>query len=124
MIQSTTHDSEPTLCHVLRVLARYGYDTSFVPLPGGRIGSPAHGVEAPAASLEIEVVRRFEGPTDPGDQAIVIAGRLGDELRGALVLAYGPTASAEEAEVLRQLSVEPELLWHTGATRALGEEPR
>jgi ribosomal protein L37E len=52
---------------------------------------------------EAEVVElfRFEGPTDPGEEAIVVGlrcRRCGRE--GTLVSAYGAAADAAEAEVL------------------------
>jgi hypothetical protein len=54
---------------------------------------------------EIIGISRFEGASNPDDEAIVFAlacRRCG--ARGVLVNAYGPTASGEEAEVMAALT--------------------
>lgn len=51
---------------------------------------------------------RTEGASDPADMAAVVAFNCGSCSAGnGLVLAYGPTASAEEADVLAVLPDRP-----------------
>jgi ribosomal protein S27AE len=58
-----------------------------------------------ADHVEVVEVHRFEGPTDPEDEALLLALRC-PRCRGAgtLVTAYGPSVSADEAELLAALS--------------------
>ena len=56
------------------------------------------------AEGRVEAVLRVEGPSDPADASIVFGlscAHCGQ--RGVLVTAYGPAASADEAEVVRGL---------------------
>jgi hypothetical protein len=56
-------------------------------------------------SLTIDEVVRFEGMTNPDDEAIVFAVRCGVHgTRGTYVTAYGPQMSAVDAEMVRRLS--------------------
>ena len=53
------------------------------------------------AQAEILHVARFEGASDPDDEAVAFALRcVHCGTRGILVAAYGPNASAEEAEAI------------------------
>jgi hypothetical protein len=56
------------------------------------------------AEVIVDEVARFEGPSDPGDEAILFAltGPCGH--RGQYSAAYGPCASVEGAEVTTALS--------------------
>ncbi len=53
--------------------------------------------------FEITEVYRFEGDTDPADEAVVyaIAGRHGQ--KGVLVNAYGPDADTNSSELVKKL---------------------
>lgn len=54
--------------------------------------------------LRVLDAHRFEGPSSPDDEAIVVVVECpACGVRGVLVSAYGPAASAEEAEVLADL---------------------
>jgi hypothetical protein len=53
----------------------------------------------------VEHTFRFEGPSDPADEAIVLGIRLPDSNRkGVLVSAYGPEADPAEAAMLTALA--------------------
>ena len=59
-------------------------------------------------AVHIDEEYRFEGSSDPEDEALVLALHgPGPEVRGVLVTAYGPSASADEAEVLTALAAAP-----------------
>lgn len=65
----------------------------------GRCGR-SHGVDG----IEIEVVLRVEGASDPADEAIVVGLRCTDcDSRGVLVAGYGPTADSVESAVVARL---------------------
>ena len=55
--------------------------------------------------FEITEVYRFEGNSDPGDEAVVYAieGSNGD--KGVLVNGYGPSSSAMSADLAKKLSI-------------------
>src|SRR5947207_10304459 len=55
--------------------------------------------------FEIVEVYRFEGDTDPADEAVVYAveGKNGE--KGVLVSGYGPSAESISAEIARKLSM-------------------
>ena len=55
--------------------------------------------------FEITEVHRFEGDSDPADEAVVygIASKTG--LKGVLVNGYGPSADAMSAEMARKLNM-------------------
>jgi hypothetical protein len=57
---------------------------------------------SPANTLTFTSMRRMEGASDPADMLAVVAVRCPACSTGAtLVLHYGPTASLEEASILR-----------------------
>ena len=55
--------------------------------------------------FEITEVYRFEGDSDPADEAVVygIASKTG--LKGVLVNGYGPSADAMSSEMAKKLSI-------------------
>lgn len=55
--------------------------------------------------FEITEIHRFEGNTDPGDQAVVYAIESTDGKKGILVSGYGVSAEGMSAEMARKLSV-------------------
>ena len=62
-----------------------------------------HG-EVPARDVQLDGLRRTEGASDPDDMAAVCAvvcGHCGQ--KGTLILHFGPGATPEENEVLRDL---------------------
>ncbi|HVZ55544.1 MAG TPA: hypothetical protein VG870_02700 [Chitinophagaceae bacterium] len=57
------------------------------------------------AEFEITEVYRFEGNTDPADEAVVFAIESHNGQKGLLVNGYGPSADALSAEMSRKLSM-------------------
>ena len=95
----------PTVVEELARLRDRGYVVDFSITPDGtlRCGTCGHVVQPRDAV--IESTARFEGASNPDDQAIVFGIRCTDcGARGAVVAAYGPTASAAEAAVVTGLS--------------------
>lgn len=55
--------------------------------------------------FEITEVYRFEGNSDPADEAVVYAIESNKGHKGVLVNGYGPTANAMSDEMAKKLSV-------------------
>lgn len=93
-----------TVTDAVAWLNEHGYDEDLQVCGRGltRAGQPsAH----PAATAVVDHTFRFEGPTDPGDEAIVLGVRLPQwGVRGVVVAAYGPDVDPDEAAVLLALT--------------------
>ena len=92
---------------VLNALKREGYVCYLVPEDEGMVSCPRCGTRAHAAAWTILGFHRFEGLSDPSEEQVVVALGMslpnGNECRGAMALAYGPTAPAAEHAVLGAL---------------------
>ena len=55
--------------------------------------------------FEIEEVYRFEGNSDPADEAVVYGIVSKNGLKGVLVNGYGPSADTMSAEMARKLNI-------------------
>jgi hypothetical protein len=55
--------------------------------------------------FEITEVYRFEGNTDPADEAVVYAIESKHGQKGILVNAYGPDANVMDGELIRKLKI-------------------
>src|SRR6266700_1946566 len=96
--------SEQTVVEELTALRGRGYEGDFTVTDDGalRCGACGH-VHAPEDAV-IELTARFEGASDPDDEAVVYGLRCRVcGTRGVLVAAYGPMATAEEAAVVTAL---------------------
>lgn len=93
-----------TLQSVLADLAAEAWDGEADTLEGGAIRWRACRHESAAADVEVAHVRRMEGASDPADMLAVVAAPCpvcGE--RAVLVMHYGPTAGAADADVLAAL---------------------
>jgi hypothetical protein len=93
-----------TLTAVLAELAQEGWGGNVTVTEEGRLRFPACREEVDPASVTVDSFRRMEGTSDPDDMLAVIAvtcGSCGE--KGAAVVHYGPTASPEEAHVLKTI---------------------
>ncbi len=96
--------SASTLLEVLRDFSADGFDGSFWAVEGGvRCGRCR--TTTPAAEVGFTALHRLEGASDPDDMSAVVALVCPScGLHGTAVLHYGPTASAEESDVLAALA--------------------
>jgi len=93
-----------TLQHVLAELADDGWDSDIEAQEGGPVRFRACGHTTSAAELEVAVLRRMEGASDPDDMLAVVAASCPHcGTRGVLVAHYGPTADPGDADVLAAL---------------------
>ncbi|MFN8035383.1 MAG: hypothetical protein U0V73_05570 [Acidimicrobiia bacterium] len=101
-------DSPPTVVEEIAALRDRGFVVDCGVTPDGqlRCGSCGHAVH-PSRAV-VESTARFEGASNPDDEAIVFGIRCTEcGARGVLVAAYGPTASEGEAAVITGLSSPP-----------------
>ena len=95
--------AELTMIDALSSLRAAGYDVDFHAESGRLVcGSCSHAIDP--ADIEVERVFRFEGESDPDDEAALFGLRCDHcDLRGVYVVAYGPSISDEDAAVLPAL---------------------
>ena len=96
--------SDPTIVEELAELRGHGYAGDFAVAPDGQLRCGACGDTHPAGDAVVESTARFEGPSNPDDEAVVFGLRCRScGVLGVLVAAYGPTATADEAAVVTAL---------------------
>ena len=94
---------EPSLREAIERLHLAGYTEDFLPESGG-LRALRSGRLYPASRLHADEVLRFEGESDPDDEAIVYAlSGLDEEVFGTLALSYSAQLAPEEIEALQQL---------------------
>lgn len=96
--------SASTLTEIIQLMEQSGYGAQMIVADGGRITCRACGSTQRPARYEVHDQRRTEGASDPADMALVVAMRCPEcGASGTLTAKYGPAATPDEAEVLRQL---------------------
>lgn len=104
MIEPTAGPSPDTVTEAVALLAAEGYDAEFR-FDAGDVRCGHCGTVHATGEAEVERVFRFEGPSDPGDEAIVLALRCPRcGARGSLVSAFGPDADPALAEAFTYLA--------------------
>jgi hypothetical protein len=92
-----------TLSAAMNRLHDRGYTESFRPEDGQMLAVQA-GRRLDPESLEVDEVVRFEGATDPADEAILFALSVPDlGIRGTWSAAFGPGMDPVEAEMAQRL---------------------
>jgi hypothetical protein len=88
----TADDAPDTVTEAIALLRAEGY-TEDVELEGGGFICRACGTAHHLERGMVERMHRFEGPSDPGDEAIVLGVRCAScDRRGILASAFGPDA--------------------------------
>lgn len=94
------NEEHSTLVDVIRDWKAAGFGADLFVAGGVLHCRQCHETHRPEEA-EIVHVARFEGASDPDDEAVAFALRcVHCATRGILVAAYGPNASAEEADVI------------------------
>jgi hypothetical protein len=90
---------------ILRNLAQEGYGTQFVPGPSpGVLRCCACGSVSSATDFRVQRERRLEGVSDPDDMVLIVAASCPVcSSGGAIVLGYGPNASADDTDLVMAL---------------------
>ena len=92
-----------TVLDAVRLLESEGFGASFTLGPDG-VRCGACGVDHAADTADVVRVYRFEGPSDPDEEAVVYALRCPVcGARGILVSAFGPGADPEVTDRLVML---------------------
>jgi hypothetical protein len=92
-----------TVLDAAQRLRAMGYVADFSATEDGELRCGACGTVHDPASMAIDEVVRYEGITNPDDEAILLALRCDCGVKGLFVAAFGPTATADDAAVLRRL---------------------
>ncbi len=96
-------DVPDTVTEAIRLLVDEGYKDEIRLVAGGLECDAVDGVYD-ASEAVVDHTFRFEGTSDPGDEAIVLGISLPDwGIKGVLSSAYGLDVEAEQAKVLRAL---------------------
>jgi hypothetical protein len=96
----------PTVVEEIEALRRRGYTADLSVTKDGQLRCDTCGHLLRPEDAVVESTARFEGASNPDDQAIVFGLRCeGCGVSGVLVAAYGPTATPEEAAVVTALPV-------------------
>jgi hypothetical protein len=98
--------TEPLTSAIERLRA-HGYTEDFHATDDGRIACSTCGATEDPATMQVDHTGRFEGPSDPGDEAILMAITCQCGARGLYSAAYGPAASAADADVLARFAQRP-----------------
>ena len=98
-------ESYDTLTEGLQQLRLQGYTADFHLRPDC-LYCAAHDLKLPPEGFQVDKLFRFEGNSDPADQAILYAiTAIGLDIRGVLINAYGvyadPLTAAMEAKLQR-----------------------
>ncbi len=97
------HDAPDTVTEAVKLLEGRGY-TDSMSLGQGVIRCAGCTVDQKVEDVVVDQVFRFEGPSNPDDEAIVLAVRCpACETRGVIVSAYGPGADPEVLDSLVML---------------------
>jgi hypothetical protein len=99
-----THHSYDSLSEALADLKKRGYTEDFNLKPYC-LACPRLQLEVQPEQFTIDETYRFEGMSNPDDNAVVYAVSAPPELRGTLVDAYGVYAEALTPEMARKLRV-------------------
>jgi hypothetical protein len=94
--------SYDTVTEAITDLKKRGFDLDFNLQENCLI---CHGDKFDVNDFEITEVYRFEGNTDPSDEAIVYAIESSNGKKGVLVNGYGISADAMDGEMAKKLSI-------------------
>jgi hypothetical protein len=95
---------ELSLSAVVDDLTEQGWTAEFAAADGMLVCGPC-GNRVHPRDVQIDRVYRFEGSSDPDDEAVVFALTCGDcGARGQYVVGYGPSMSGADADVVSHLS--------------------
>jgi Zn ribbon nucleic-acid-binding protein len=96
--------SASSLTELVSALEAAGYRQQMIVTDGGQVTCRSCGTTQRPARYQLHEQLRTEGASDPGDMALVVALVCPScSAQGTLVLKFGPEASPDEAECMRQL---------------------
>ena len=106
-VSAVSHGDMETLREALARLEDRGFRQPFRATPGGELELAGEPPLAPE-TLVVEETVRFEGTSDPADEAVLFALRSRDDrIRGTFVASFGPQMDPACAEVMHRLAPDP-----------------
>lgn len=99
--QPTDPHRMDTEAEIIERLRQEGWSLDLHVTQDGRVRG--EGCEWPADEVTVRVVRRFEGSSDPGDEAMVLGVEGPDGSRGVLALPYGPDMTSPQIDAVQSL---------------------
>ena len=97
-------DSMITLSSLTTTAVRKGFSENFSVDKGGKLlKSPSTGNTYHPQDVRIENFYRFEGASDPGDNAILYCLQTNDGTKGMLIDSYGHDADAAISEFIKKV---------------------
>ena len=103
-VSGSRSTTEETLTDAMERLRRHGYEVDFAATSDGLLMCAACNAEYDPAVIGIDHTVRFEGDSNPDDEAILLALHGADGCMGLYSAAFGPSAPANDARVLRLLA--------------------
>jgi hypothetical protein len=89
-----------TVTNAINALRNQGYTTDFN-IEGGNV--VCNEAKFDAQNFDVVDVYRYEGNSDPADEAAVYAIKSSNGLKGILVTGYGMSTDGSSAEILEKL---------------------
>ncbi len=98
-------ENAPSLAEVLALLEADGYTGQMAARPGRRLICFTCHQLSDVSDVDVELLRRTEGASDPDDMLAVVALTCPQcGTRATVVLGYGPEAGEDDADVLLGLA--------------------
>lgn len=91
-----------SVSEVVDRLTRSGWSDQFR-VDRGALHAVNAGCTQVPEDLHVDEIQRFEGTTDPGEEAIVLALTCGHGVRGTWAIVYGPQMDPVEADLVGRL---------------------
>lgn len=93
-----------TMLEAIERLRANGYRGDFVAAPGGKLRCRQCGEASHAATMTVDETVRFEGDSNPDDEAILVALTTPCGRHGLYTAAFGPDTPPEDSLVLQALA--------------------
>ena len=93
-----------TMLEAVARLQALGYDLELRAAPGGRLHCPACDTVVDAGIAVVDETVRFEGASNPEDEAVLVALKLPCGHRGLYGAAFGTATPPDDVAVLHALS--------------------
>jgi hypothetical protein len=102
-VSDTANDAPDTVTDAVNLLTAEGYTANFG-VRDRQLQCGACGVLQDPTLATIERIFRFEGASDPDDEAIVLGVTCPNcDLKGVIVAGYGPSADPDEVAVITSM---------------------
>ena len=92
-----------TMLEATQRLRAVGFDLDFSATSPGQLRCAACGLDHDPEAMNIDEVVRYEGASDPDDQAILLALDSSCGRRGLYIAAFGPDTAAPDVKALHRL---------------------